>query len=133
MSVGEKRLRFQLNHFEERNLIMSVEPSCVSLIKGRTRQRRYTREFCHDRGGRQIKMGKPVKLRISLNIGKSRMPGWLSPTLARVMISWFVGSSPISGSVLTAQSLEPASDSVSPSLSLPLSRPHSAFLSLKNK
>ena len=40
-------------------------------------------------------------------------------TLAQVMISWFVGSSPVSGSVLTAQSLEPASDSVSPSLSVP--------------
>ena len=41
------------------------------------------------------------------------------PTLAQVMISWFVSSSPTSGSVLTAQSLEPASDSVSPPLSDP--------------
>ena len=41
------------------------------------------------------------------------------PTLAQVMTSWFVGSSPISGSVLTAWSLESASDSVSPSLSAP--------------
>ena len=40
-------------------------------------------------------------------------------TSAQVMISQFVGSSPASGSVLTAQSLEPASDSVSPSLSAP--------------
>ena len=39
------------------------------------------------------------------------------PTLAQVMISWFVGSSPTSGSVLTAQSLESALDSVSPSFS----------------
>ena len=39
-------------------------------------------------------------------------------TLAQVMISRSVGSSPASGSVLTAQSLEPASDSVSPFLSL---------------
>ena len=39
-------------------------------------------------------------------------------TTAQVMISQFVGSSPTSGSVLTAQSLEPASNSVSPSLSL---------------
>ena len=39
------------------------------------------------------------------------------PTLAQVMISQFVSSNPASGSVLTAQSLEPASDSVSPSLS----------------
>ena len=45
------------------------------------------------------------------------------PTLAQIMISWFVGSSPASGSMLTAQSLEPASDS--PSLSLPLSCSHS--------
>ena len=42
-------------------------------------------------------------------------------TSAQVMISWFVSSSPASGSVLTAQSLEPASGSVSPSLSAPSS------------
>ena len=41
------------------------------------------------------------------------------PTLAEIMISQFVSSSTASGSVLTAQSLEPASDSVSPSLSVP--------------
>ena len=35
------------------------------------------------------------------------------PTLAQVMISRFMGSSPMLGSMLTAQSLEPASDSVS--------------------
>ena len=40
-------------------------------------------------------------------------------TLVRVTISQFVSSSPASGSVPTAQSLEPASDSVSPSLSAP--------------
>ena len=61
------------------------------------------------------------------------------PTSAQVMISWFVGSSPASGSVLTAQSLEPAWDSVSPSLSAPpslvlcLSVSVSVSLSLKNK
>ena len=53
------------------------------------------------------------------------------PTSAQVMISQLAGSSPGSGSVLTAQSLEPASDSVSPSLSLPL--PNSCSRSLKNK
>ena len=37
-------------------------------------------------------------------------------TSAQVMISRLVGSSPTLGSVLTAWSLEPASDSVSPSL-----------------
>ena len=41
------------------------------------------------------------------------------PTSAGVIILQFVGSSPTSGSVLTAQSLEPASDSLSPSLSAP--------------
>ena len=40
-------------------------------------------------------------------------------TSVQVMISQLVGSSPASGSVLTAQSLEPALDSVSPSLSVP--------------
>ena len=38
------------------------------------------------------------------------------PTLARVMISRLMGLSPLSGSVVTAQSLEPASYSVSPPL-----------------
>ena len=37
---------------------------------------------------------------------------------AQVMISQLMSSGPTSGSVLTVQSLEPASDSVSPSLSL---------------
>ena len=46
-------------------------------------------------------------------------------TLAQVMISRSLISSPMSGSVLTAQGLETASDSVSPSLS--------SSLSLKNK
>ena len=41
------------------------------------------------------------------------------PTSAQVTISRFVGSSPASGSVLTARSLEPASDSASPPLSAP--------------
>ena len=48
-------------------------------------------------------------------------PEWLSQlsvwTSAQVMISRFVGSGPKLGSVLTAQSLDPASDSVSLSLS----------------
>ena len=43
------------------------------------------------------------------------------PALAQVTISWFVGSSPVSGSVLTVWSLEPEPtlDSGSPSLSAP--------------
>ena len=54
-------------------------------------------------------------------------------TSAQVMISRFVGSSPVSGSVLTAGSLEPALDSVSPSLSVPPLLSLSFSLSLKNK
>ena len=53
------------------------------------------------------------------------------PTSAQVMISRSVSSSPASGSVLTAQSLEPASDSVSPSLSDP--PPFMLSLSLSQK
>ena len=49
------------------------------------------------------------------------------------MISRSVGSSPASGSGLTAQSLEPASDSVSPSLSAPPLLTPCLSLSLKNK
>ena len=52
------------------------------------------------------------------------------PTSAQVMISQFVGLSPMSGSVLTAQSLEPASDSLSPSLSAPSQLTYSLSLSL---
>ena len=48
------------------------------------------------------------------------------PASAQVMISRFLSSSPVSGSVLTVQNLKPASDSVSSSLSLPLPRSHSA-------
>ena len=51
------------------------------------------------------------------------------PTLAQVTISRFGALSPTSGSVLTAQSLEPALDSVSPSLSLCPSPAHAQPLS----
>ena len=50
------------------------------------------------------------------------------PTSAQVTISQFVGLSPTSGSVLTAQSLEPASESVS--ISLCPSPTHALSLSL---
>ena len=56
-------------------------------------------------------------------------PSVKRPTSAQVMISQFVGSSPASGSVLIAQSLGLASDSVSLALCPPLSH----TLSLKNK
>ena len=52
------------------------------------------------------------------------------PTSAQVMISWFMGSSPTLVSVLIAQSLEPALDSVSPSLPLSFRPPLMLCLSL---
>ena len=59
-------------------------------------------------------------------------PWWLSPlsdlTWAEVGISQFVSWSPASGSVLTAQSLESVSDSVSSSLCL--FPTHALFLSV---
>ena len=55
------------------------------------------------------------------------------PTSAQVTISRFVGSSPASGSVLTAQSLEPAADSDSPSLCPSSTHALTHSLSLKNK
>ena len=51
-------------------------------------------------------------------------------TSAQVLISQFVGSSSTLGSVLTTQSLEPTSDSVSPSLSLCTLPAHSHSLRL---
>ena len=53
------------------------------------------------------------------------------PTSAQVMISQFLSLSPTLGSVLPAQSPEPPSDSVSPSLSAP--PPLVLCLCLKNK
>ena len=63
---------------------------------------------------------------------------WVAPsvkrrTWAQVMISRLVTSSPAMGSVLAAQGLEPALDSVSPSLSAPPPLRLSAFLSKINK
>ena len=57
-------------------------------------------------------------------IKNHNMSAWVAQsfkclTLAQVMILRFVRSRPASGSVLTAQSLETASNSVSPSLSAP--------------
>ena len=55
------------------------------------------------------------------------------PTSAWVMIAQFVSSSPASGSVLTARSLEPASDSVSLPVSAPPKLMFYLCLSLNNK
>ena len=63
--------------------------------------------------------------RATVTGSKTRLGGaWVTqlvkgPASAQVMISRFVSSSPALGSVLTAQSLDPASDSESPSLSAP--------------
>ena len=71
--------------------------------------------------------GSVLTIKIS-EIGVPVAKSVKSPILTQVMISWFLGSNPMSGYVLTAQSLELASDSVSfslcpspaPSLSLSL-------------
>ena len=57
------------------------------------------------------------------------------PTLVQVTISQLMSSSPVLGSVLTAESLEPALDSVSPFVSAPplLMRSLSLSFSLENK
>ena len=55
------------------------------------------------------------------------------PTLDQVIISQFMSLSPTLGSVLTPGSLEPASDSVSLSLSAPPLFVCALSLSLKNK
>ena len=52
---------------------------------------------------------------------------------SQVMISCFMDLIPALGSVLTAQSLEPASDSASPSLSAPPLLMLCLSVSLKNK
>ena len=51
----------------------------------------------------------------------------------QVMILWFVSLSPESVSVLTPQSLEPASNSLSPSVSASAPALHPLCLSFKNK
>ena len=59
----------------------------------------------------------------SVDSGGAWVAQWVKhPTSVQVMISWLMSSSPMSGTGLTAQSLEPVSDSVSPSLSLLLVR-----------
>ena len=66
-------------------------------------------------------LDKEVKLHFK---NEKKRGAWVArsvkrPTSAQVTISRSVSSSPASGSVLTAQSLEPISDSVPPSLSAP--------------
>ena len=80
-------------------------------------------------------LSAPTPLVLSLSLSKinTQWVAWVAQsvepqTLAQVMISPLVSSSPVSCSVLTAWSLKPASDSGSLSLSLPL--PCSVSLSL---
>ena len=68
--------------------------------------------------------GNKGKKEMSDQIGLPRVPlvaQWVKlPTLAQLMISGFLGSSPMSGSVLTPQSLKTASHAVALSLSVSL-------------
>ena len=81
-----------------------------------------TREAMTDiQGGSSEDMRKVVLIYKDKERGTWVAQSVKRPTSAQVMISRSMGLSPASGSVLTAQSLEPVSDSVSPSLSdLPL-------------
>ena len=74
-----------------------------------------------------------VVMKINLFWGAWVVQSVKYPTSAQVLISQSVGSSPALGSVLTAQSLEPASDSVSSSLSAPTPLMLCPFPSLKNE
>ena len=82
-----------------------------------------------------LALSAPPPLVHALSLSKINTEGtWVAqsvgcPTLAQAMISRSVSSSPASGSGLTAQSLEPVSGSVSPSLS----DPPLLMLCLKNK
>ena len=72
------------------------------------------------------------------NIKKYSCDSWVAqsvkcPTWTKVIISWFVSSSPAWDYALTAQSLEPALDSVSPLLSAPPLLTLYLALSLNNK
>ena len=68
---------------------------------------------------------RPLKLKVEIFWGARVAQSVKLLTLAQVMISRFMGSSPTSGSVLIAQTLEPALDTLSLSLSLSLSLTHS--------
>ena len=75
-----------------------------------------------------LSLSAPPLLMLGLSLSKininKKWGTWVAqlvkcPASAQVMISQSVSLSPMSGSVLTVQSLEPASDSVFPSLSVP--------------
>ena len=85
-------------------------------------------------GGKKLQRGKEANYKRLLKT--ENRGAWVAqsvkrPTSAQVTISRSMSSSPVSGSGLMAQSLEPASDSVSPSLSAP--PPFMLCLSLSQK
>ena len=100
------------------------EPWLISLKKDNWEA--LGRSFWTARAGRRY---SPVGRRMGFGWGAWVAQSFGCPTSAQVMISRLVSLSPVSGSVQTAQSLEPALDSMS--LSLP--RPPSHSVSLKNK
>ena len=85
----------------------------------------------------KVRLSQKVSSQLLQSVKRMVRGAWVAqsvkrPTSAQVVISQLMGSSPESRSGLTARSLEPASDSVSPSLSAPpLS--HSVSLSKINK
>ena len=117
---------------------MGLSPASGSVLTARSL------EPASDSVSPSLSAPSPLMLCLSLSLSKNIKKknnclaggAWVAqsvkpPTLAQVMISQFVSMSPVSGSVLTAQSLEPALDSVSPSrvLYLPLSPPIPSSLS----
>ena len=103
-------------------VLHSVGPSVI----GRSRHKRRGSEKIIKECAAIFNPTHRLKLVVSLPLKAGiGAPGWfrllsVCLTSAQVMISWFVGSSSASDSVLTAWSLEPVWDSVSASLSLPL-------------
>ena len=99
------------------------------MIKCGDMTRRYVKKLMEDKGCiRMVCLCKHLGAHTPssmIRITLLRAPGRLSQSCtglliwAQVMISRFVSSSPASGSALTARSLEPASASVTPSLSAP--------------
>ena len=90
-----------------------------------------TQEGCRHFGNSSSETAAALRMSKSFGAIKSGMdeaPGGGAQSVkrlasAQVMISRFMSSSPASDSMLTARSLEPASDSVSPPLSLLLPFP----------
>ena len=156
MSSTEHRPRFYHHGWcliKELGLVVCVEPSSICYIiqditAGETISRREQRTFldCTQNSGR-LEINKEITWMIrqemlwpkninSFSTKSRRRGAWVAqsvkrPTSAQVTISRSVSSSPVSGSGLMAQSLEPASDSVSPSLSAP--PPFMLCLSLSQK